>query len=149
MFFFSRKLMLLTFFTTCFSPWARRGHHVPPSATSTCGIILFRGPSWLRIKMLTLDTVWDQPPHFGRFSKWPPRKLRKVIYGAISACYHLICLPLGAKHQYLRTWNSFLIYKAETHVFKCYHTSKMAAILKHNFLKFSSNFQLTSWFFSK
>ena len=53
--------------------------HPPPPATSTNGIILFRGPSWSRIKMLTLN-ILGSSRHFGWFSKWPPWKLRKVIY---------------------------------------------------------------------
>ena len=97
----------------------QEGSPCTPSATSTNDITLFRGPSWLRIKMLTLD-ILRSTRHFRWYSKWPSRKLRKAIYSVISACYHLICLLLGATHQYLRTWNSFLIFKANTHIFKCY-----------------------------
>ena len=117
LFFFSFLLSFCLSYTI--SPWARRGQHAPPSATCTNGIILIRGLSWLRTKILTLD-ILGSTRHFGWFSKWPPQKLKKVIYSVISACYHLICLLLWDKHQYLKTWNLFLIFKAKTYVLKCY-----------------------------
>ena len=57
------------------SPWAQRGHRAPPPppGSSMSGIILFRGPHWSIIEMLTPYKL-GRPHLFGHFSKWPPSK---------------------------------------------------------------------------
>ena len=58
-----------------YSPWAQRGHRAPPPppGSSMSGIILFRGPHWSIIEMLTPCKL-GRPHLFGHFSKWPPSK---------------------------------------------------------------------------
>ena len=57
------------------SPWAQRGHRAPPPppGSSMSGIILFGGPHWSIIEMLTPYKL-GRPHIFGHFSKWPPSK---------------------------------------------------------------------------
>ena len=55
------------------SPWAQRGHRAPPPGSSMSGIILFSGPHWSIIEMLTPYKL-GRPHLFGHFSKWPPSK---------------------------------------------------------------------------
>ena len=45
----------------------------PPPGSSMSGIILFSGPHWSIIKMLTPYKL-GRPHLFGHFSKWPPSK---------------------------------------------------------------------------
>ena len=64
-----------TTFKMLYSPWAQRGHRAPPPppGSSRSGIILFRGPHWSIIEMLTPYKL-GRHHLFGHFSKWPPSK---------------------------------------------------------------------------
>ena len=39
------------------SPWAKGGHRAPPPGPSMIGIIFFRRPYWMRIRLLTCDIL--------------------------------------------------------------------------------------------
>ena len=66
--------------------------------------------------MLTID-ILGSSRHFGRFSKWPPRKMAIYLYRLISAPYHLLGYFL-AEQLYLRFSTPFLISKTKFKILK-------------------------------